>query len=90
MRISPTCWYNAQAGYPRDADKRPFIILQGGGDDFGVFITADADSEGATADLHLESGEIAGRDARAVVHALQAIPNWSSFASIERAISGLS
>src|SRR5580698_7691660 len=37
MRISPTCWYDAMASYP--LGERPHVVLQGGGDDFGVFLT---------------------------------------------------
>jgi hypothetical protein len=40
-------------------------------------------------DLHLEPGQKAGRDAGALVRALQALPGWASFAEIERLLSGL-
>jgi hypothetical protein len=63
MRISPTCWYDAAASYPL-FDETPRVVLQGGGDDFGVFITGSPHA-GITADLHLASGQKAGRDARA-------------------------
>ena len=88
MHISRRCWYDAKAFYG-NADLQPFINLQGNGDDFGVFVTADPFSEGATVDLHLESGRTAGRDAPAIVRALQAMPGWNSFADIERLLSGL-
>jgi len=88
MRFSRKCWYDAKAAFG-PTEGRPFINLQGQGDDFGVFVTADPFSMGATADLHLESGQIAGRDAQAVVRALQAMPDWKSFADVERLLSGL-
>jgi hypothetical protein len=88
MRFSRKCWYDATAAYGQTGG-RPFINLLGQGDDFGVFVTADPFFDGATADLHLESGQIAGRDAQAVVRALQAMPDWNSFADVERLLSGL-
>jgi len=88
MHISRKCWYDAKASYGH-ADIRPFITLRGQGDDFGVFITADPFSKGATVDLHLESGQTVGRDAPAVIRALQAMPDWISFADVERSLSGL-
>ena len=88
MRFSRNCWYDAKASYGK-TEGRPFINLQGQGNDFGVFITADPFSKGATADLHLESGQVAGRHAQSVVRALQAMPDWSSFADVERLLSGL-
>jgi len=88
MHFSRRCWYEAKVFYG-SADLRPFINLQGNGLDFGIFLTADPFSEGATVDLHLESGQMAGRDASAIAHVLQAMPGWSSFADIERLLSGL-
>jgi hypothetical protein len=83
MRISPTCWYDATASY--SSDEPPSVILQGGGDDFGVFITASL-SAGITVDPHLAPGQKAGRDALAVVRCLHAVPGFKSFAAIERSL----
>ena len=88
LHMSRRCWYDAKVFYG-NADSEPFINLQGNGLDFGVFLTADPFSEGATVDLHLESGQTAGRDASAIVRVLQVMPGWSSFADIERLLSGL-
>jgi hypothetical protein len=82
MRISPTCWYDAFASYP--LGEMPSVLIQGGGDDFGVFITADTQSA-ATVDLTLASGQRAGRDAEAMVESLRAMPGYTSYAEIERA-----
>jgi hypothetical protein len=81
MRISPTCWYDATASYP--LRESPWVSLHGGGDDFGVLITVSP-SAGITVGLHLASGQRAGRDARALIHSLHAIPGFRSFAAIER------
>jgi hypothetical protein len=80
MRISPTCEYYATARYPRDDP--PWASLQGDGDDFGVFITISQSGE-ITVGLHLESGEVAGRDAQAVVRSLTAMPGFTSFSGLE-------
>ena len=80
MRISPTCWYDAAASYPL-FDEMPRVVLQGGGDDFGVFITGSPNA-GITADLHLASGQRAGRDASVMVRSLTALPGIRSFSAI--------
>jgi hypothetical protein len=80
MRISPTCWYEAVASYPL-FDEMPRVILQGGGDDFGVFITGSPNAS-ITADLHLASGQRAGRDAMVMVRSLTALPGIRSFSAI--------
>jgi hypothetical protein len=57
----------------------PFY-MQGAGDDRGVFISGNANPDNrVTAELHLPPGQKAGRDARAVVRALQATPGWSGY-----------
>jgi hypothetical protein len=80
MRISPTCEYYATACYPRD--ERPWAVLQGDGDDFGVFITLSQSGE-ITVGLHLESGETAGHEAQAIVRILTAMPGFRSFSALE-------
>jgi hypothetical protein len=86
MNISPTCWYVVQVIYPHDTPGQPFVSLQGGGEDFGVFITANAEHGGASVEMHLASGQRAGRDARAMVRALEAAPNWTRVGELERAL----
>jgi len=81
MRISPTCWYDAFASYP--LGESPSILIQGGGDDFGVFIAADTQST-ATVDLNLARGQRAGRDAEAMVRSLRAMHGFTSYAETER------
>ena len=54
--------------------------MQGAGDDWGVFISGNANPDNRVAvELHLPPGQKAGRDARAVVRALQATPGWSGY-----------
>jgi hypothetical protein len=54
--------------------------MQGAGDDWGVFISGNANPDNrVTAELHLPPGQKSGRDARAVVRALQATPGWSGY-----------
>jgi hypothetical protein len=78
MKISPTCWYEVTAMYPRRADNNPpFLDVHGGGDDFGVFITASAASDRfVEVDLHLAFEQKEGRDARPMVTELLHIPGW--------------
>jgi len=83
MRISPACWYDAFASFP--PGESPSILIQGCGDDFGVFIAADTQSA-ATADLHLARGQRAGRDAEAMVQSLRAMHGFTSFAETERSL----
>lgn len=90
MRMSRSCWYRASVSFANDADgRRPFISLQGAGNDFGVLIITDPHAAGATIDLYVEPGKKVGRDARAIVQLLQTTPNWDTFATIEQAMSGL-
>ena len=83
MRMSPTCWYDAFASFP--TGESPSVLIQGGGDDFGVFIAADTQSA-AMADLHLALGQRAGRDAGAMVQSLRVMHGFTSFAEIERSL----
>lgn len=80
MRISPTCWYDAFASFP--TGESPSILIQGGGDDFGVFIAADTQGA-ATVDLHVARGQRAGRDAEAMVRSLRDMRGFTSYAEIE-------
>jgi hypothetical protein len=82
MRISPTCWYDAITEYP--CSGTPFFRIEGGGDDFGVLISGDAIPDRLVGvDLWVPTNSQAGRDARAVAHALQGMPGWASFSDIE-------
>ena len=85
MRISPTCWYDVTASYSRSYSRgeSPWISLRGGGDDFGVFITASP-SSGITVGPQLAPGQKAGPDARAIMRSLYAIPGFRNFTAIER------
>ena len=79
MRFSPTCWYEATACLAQKA--QPWIYIEGGGDDCGVFISvrvpADANvPSGPIVDLHVPRGAKRGHDARAMVRALRDIPGW--------------
>jgi len=83
MRISPTCWYDAMTSFR--LGKTPSVYIQGGGDDFGVFITAGAQSA-CMVDLHLAEGQRAGREAEEMVRRLQAMPGYTSYAAIKRSL----
>jgi len=85
MRISPTCWYDVTASYSRSYSRgeSPWVSLRGGGDDFGVFITASP-SSGITVGPQLAPGQKAGPDARAIMRSLYAMPGFRNFAAIER------
>jgi hypothetical protein len=86
MRFSPTCWYDAVAEYPRTGGT-PHFFMDGGGDDWGVFISGNAKAKhGVTVNLNVPSGSAAGSDARAMVRALQAMRGWSKFSDLERAL----
>jgi hypothetical protein len=86
MRLSPTCWYDAVIEYPR-AGSTPHFYIRGGGDDWGVVISGNAKADHrVTADLNVPRGSHAGRDARAVVRALQAMRDWSSVSDLERTL----
>jgi hypothetical protein len=83
MRFSSACWYDAVAAYPRSRDEidKPRFSVQGGGDDWGVFISGNTNLNNyVTVGLDVPSGQKAGRDASAIVRALQAMPGWSSHA----------
>jgi hypothetical protein len=82
MRLSPTCWYDATADFGRRTDMHHCVSLQGGGDDFGVAIRAG--SRYSIVDFYLPPGQRAGRDAKAIVHALSATPGWTNMADVER------
>jgi hypothetical protein len=86
MRFSPTCWYDVVAEYPPTGET-PRFCIQGGGDDWGVLISGNAKANHAvTVDLDIPRGSHAGCDARAIVRALQAMPGWSRFSDLERAL----
>ena len=86
MRFSSSCWYEAVAAYPRGPDQpdEPHFYMQGGGDDWGVFISGSANRDNrVTVELHVPPGQTAGRDASAMVRALQATPGWSNYTDRE-------
>ena len=89
MQMSATCWYSASISFPHAnaADEIGFITLQGGGDDFGVFITATPrDDDSPSVNLHLAFDQKAGRDAKAMVRTLEAMPKWTRAAEMEHAL----
>jgi hypothetical protein len=82
MRISSTCWYDAMVDFGRRADWHRFVSLRGGGDDFGVAISAGPGY--STVELYLPPGQMAGRDAKTIVRALAGTPGWTNVADGER------
>ena len=85
MRFSPSCWYEATASLAENA--QPWISIEGGGDDCGVFISvrvpADANVPSCpVVDLHVPRGAKRGHDAGAMVRALQDIPGWRGVVAI--------
>ena len=82
MRIEPKCGYDGMACYL--PSEPPWATLKGHGADFGVFITIFG--VGTTVDLHLNSGEKAGRDASAIVRRLTAMPGFRSFSALEQSL----
>jgi hypothetical protein len=82
MRISPTCWYDAVADFGRRTEIYPFANVHGGGDDFGVVISAGTGY--CIVELYLPHGQKLGRDAKAIVQALAIIPGWTNLTEFER------
>ena len=87
LQISTTCWYDAMADFSRRIEPHPFTNLHGGGDDFGVAISASAGY--SIIELYVPLGQKKGRDAEAVVRALAATPGWTNAAGIERDLDQL-
>jgi hypothetical protein len=90
MQFSSSCWYDAIATYPRGPDEtdEPHFYMQGGGDDWGVFISGNANRDNrVTVELHVPPGQRAGRDASVMVRALQTTPGWSSYTDREEALA---
>jgi len=84
MRFSPTCWYEATASF---AEARPSIYIDGGGDDFGVLISVHVPTDAnlpvyPVVDLDVPQWWKRGRDARAMVRALQAMRGWKFVTAI--------
>jgi hypothetical protein len=84
MHISESCWYSADIAFPHKPDGNGAVTLHGGGDDFGVFITAAPSDDRASVDLNLPFDQKAGRDARSMVRTLEAMPKWKRAALTER------
>ena len=85
MRFSPSCWYEATASLPVNA--QPSIFIEGGGDDCGVFISVRVPDDAnvpscPVVDLHVPRGAKRGHDAGAMVRALQDIPGWRAVVAI--------
>jgi hypothetical protein len=78
MRFSATCWYEATASF---AEARPSIYMRGGGDDLGVLINVHVPNDAnlpvyPVVDLDAPQWWKRGRDARAMVRALQGMRGW--------------
>jgi hypothetical protein len=78
MRFSATCWYEATASF---AEARPSIYMRGGGDDLGVLISVHVPNDAnlpvyPVVDLDAPQWWKRGRDARAMVRALQGMRGW--------------
>ncbi|HMG80314.1 MAG TPA: hypothetical protein VK591_16645 [Xanthobacteraceae bacterium] len=82
MKISASCWYSGTAMYAESS--RPFLSLQGGGDDYGVFITSGTEPDSIMLDFRVPMDQRAGRDARAMVRSLRVSQGWKSMTDIER------
>ena len=77
MTMSPTCWYSAMALFPHVAGVSPFLTIQGGGDDYGVFITTSADVlDPVRVVFRVPPGQRAGGDAQIMVQSLLSMPGW--------------
>lgn len=88
MTMSPTCWYSATVLYPHDAAAQPLATLQGGGDDYGVFITTAAAADSSIrVELRVPTGRRPGRDARIMIQSLRAIPGWAGKSEFDRLFS---
>jgi hypothetical protein len=84
MRFSTTCWYEATASF---AEARPSIYMRGGGDDSGVLISVHLPNDAnlpvyPVVDLDAPQWWKRGRDARAMVRALQGMRGWKFVTAI--------
>jgi hypothetical protein len=84
MRFSATCWYEATASF---AEARPSIYMRGGGDDSGVLISVHVPIDAnlpiyPVVDLDAPRWWKRGRDARAMVRALQGMRGWKFVTAI--------
>jgi hypothetical protein len=84
MRISPTCWYDANVSYGRDGTRSLRIV--GGGDDLGVCITAGSAIDGMNVEYTAQYGEESGRDAWAMVRALAKFPAYHRVSPAETSL----
>lgn len=82
MRLSPSCWYDAVADFARRTHPYPFVNLHGGGDDFGVAISAGPGY--FHVELYVPPDQKLGRDAKGIVRALGLIPGWTNLTEVER------
>ena len=63
----------------------PHFCVIGGGDDWGVVISGNSKVDHrVTIDFHIPLSSRVGRDARAMVRALQAISGWSRVSDLKR------
>jgi hypothetical protein len=81
VSFSPTRWYDFRIDLA-DRDTAAISVL-GGGEDYGVFILAPLEDEKAWVTVKTEPGKPPGRNAKPMVRALEAEPD---FESLDRAI----
>jgi hypothetical protein len=67
LQLSSSCWYDAIASYALGAP--PWVVLRGGGDDFGVVIRTGPEHRGVTLDYDSSKGSL-GPDAFEMIAAL--------------------
>ena len=85
MRFSPSCWYEATASLHENG--QPWISIEGGGDDCGVFISVRVPPDAnmpccPVVDLQVPRRMRRGHAAAAMVRALQDIPGWRGAVAI--------
>jgi hypothetical protein len=76
VSFSPTRWYDFRIDLA-DRDTAAISAL-GGGEDYGVFILAPLEDEKAWVTVKIEPGKPPGRNAKPMVRALEAEPDFES------------
>ena len=81
----PNASNDAVAECPSERNGVPHFCVIGGGDDWGVVISGNSKVDHrVTIDFHIPLSSRVGRDARAMVRALQAISGWSRVSDLKR------
>jgi hypothetical protein len=98
VKFSPSCRYDACATYPESQPEwmadllgsephetpEASLSILGGGDDYGVFINVLGPDHGASVELHVAPGRVAGKDAKSMVTALLALPGFKRPLDLDR------